>query len=83
MFTSLVPLEGSVTANQYKSLRTDHLYPMIKHFCSILMGVVSSRGTPPLITGHNGSLNDLMRMKVMYLICCDINVCCHTHQISA
>ncbi len=29
---SLVPLEGRVTANQYKVVLSDHLYPMMKHF---------------------------------------------------
>lgn len=29
----LVPLMGSVTANQYKALLTDHLYPMRQHIC--------------------------------------------------
>ncbi len=28
----LVPLEGRVTANQYKVVLSDHLYPMMKHF---------------------------------------------------
>ncbi len=28
----LVPLEGKVTANQYKVVLSDHLYPMMKHF---------------------------------------------------
>ncbi len=28
----LVPLEGRVTANQYKVVLNDHLYPMMKHF---------------------------------------------------
>ncbi len=27
----LVPLEGTVTANQYKVVLSDHLYPMMKH----------------------------------------------------
>ena len=28
----LVPLEGRVTANQYKVVVSDQLYPMMKHF---------------------------------------------------
>ncbi len=28
----LVPLEGRVTANQYKVVLSDHLYHMMKHF---------------------------------------------------
>jgi len=28
----LVPLERRVTANQYKVVLSDHLYPMMKHF---------------------------------------------------
>ena len=28
----LVPLEERVTANQYKVVLNDHLYPMMKHF---------------------------------------------------
>ncbi len=28
----LVPLEGRVTANQYKVVLSDHLYPMMKYF---------------------------------------------------
>ncbi len=27
-----VPLEGRLTANQYKAVLTDHLYPVMKHF---------------------------------------------------
>ncbi len=29
---SLVPLEGRVTADQYKVVLSDHLYPVMKHF---------------------------------------------------
>ncbi len=42
---------------------------------SILMGVVSSRGTMPASTGHEGSLNGLMSMKLMWIICCGF----HSH----
>lgn len=45
---------------------------------SILMAVVSSRMTMSQFTGHEGSQNGLMDMKIMSLICCDL----HSHQIS-
>lgn len=43
-----------------KVLLADHLYP-IMNIC-ILMGRVSSRMTPPTFTGHEDSLNGLVRM---------------------
>jgi len=59
----LVPLKGRVTANQYKVVLSHHLYPMMKHFYPD--GVVSSKMTMPKFTGHEGSLNALMSMKMM------------------
>ncbi len=58
----LVPLEGRVTASQYKVVLSDHLQPIMKHFYP---DGSSSRMTMPPSIGHEVSLNGLMSMKMM------------------
>ncbi len=42
----LVPLEGRVTADQYKVVLSDHLYPVMKHFYPDGSGLFQGDGTP-------------------------------------
>ncbi len=70
----LVPLEGRVTANQYKVDLSDHLYPVILNISwtfLILMGVVSS-------IGQAGPPNGSMSMKMVWIIYYGL----HSHQMS-
>lgn len=46
-----------------KGIVTDHLYRMMN--ISVLMGMVSSRMTAPLLTGDKGYLKTLMRKKIL------------------
>lgn len=59
-----VPLKAGVSANQYKVLPTDHVYPMRKHFSPDLSRFVSSRMALPQSMGHKGSVNGLRHMKI-------------------
>lgn len=54
-------------ANQYKTVLTDHLCPMIKHFNPNESGFCQD-DLPPS-TGHEGSPNGLMNIEMMQLIC--------------
>lgn len=60
----LVPV-GRGCAKQYKVLLT---VPYDETFF-IMMGVVSSRMTPPTSTRHKDSLNGLTRMKRILIVC--------------
>lgn len=65
----LVPLEGCITANEYKVILTDHLYhlyPIIKRFYP--NGVFSSRMIMSFSTGHDSSLNCIMSVKMMSIL---------------
>ena len=42
----LVSLEGRVTANQYKVVLSDHLYPIIKHFYADRGGLLKDENAP-------------------------------------
>lgn len=61
----LVPLQGRVTANQYKVISSDHLYPMIKYFYPDGSGLLQDDNA-------SGSTEALMSMKMMLSICCGL-----------
>ena len=42
----LVPLEGRVTANQYKVVLSHHLYPMMRHFYPDESGLFQDDNAP-------------------------------------
>lgn len=42
----LVPLEGRLTANQYKVALSDHLYPVVKHLYPAGNGLLSDHHVP-------------------------------------
>lgn len=52
----VIHLKESVNANQCKVLMTDHP----------IMGVVSSKMTPPPSSVHNGSWDGFIRMKIFH-----------------
>lgn len=54
------PLEGKVTANQYKVALSDHLYLVMKHSC----WEQSPSGQYPFFKGDEGPLNGAMTMKM-------------------
>lgn len=65
----LSPLGERLTTNQCKVLLTDKLYP--KTFLP-WASVVSSKKTPPLSTQQEDSPNELMKMKMLYIISYDL-----------
>ena len=55
-----VPFKGKVTTNQHKVVLSDHIYPTMKHFFHDGMKM------PPSV-GHEGSVNGLMRMIILWI----------------
>lgn len=47
----IVPIEGSVTANQHKDVLSDHLYLIMKHFFSDRSGLFQGENAPIHKTG--------------------------------
>lgn len=61
----LVLLDGKLTANQYKVILTDQLYPMMKHFYPIGRGLFQEDSAPS--TGLAGLPNGLKRKN--HILC--------------
>ncbi len=73
----LVPLEGRATANQYKVVLSDHLYPMMKHFYPDGSGLFQDDDAPTYKAwGVTGLMS--MKMNETWIICYGLR----SHQIS-
>lgn len=63
-----VPLEGRVSANQFKVVLSEPLFHMMKHFYPSGSGLFQY-DMVPLWPGHEGPQNGFLSMKMMWIIC--------------
>lgn len=57
-----VHLVGRVSANQYEVIQSDHLYPMMKHFCAAGSGF-----TPIQILHEIRGVSEWLRISMMLI----------------